>query len=223
MKKIFFAVALAFFCGLAYGQTTYTPTRDYKVGSIQGFRVLMHKAVIADPPLFNKVLAEAEEQLGDINKTVRPDRLIVLKNVPIWFCPDADHVSTVGAEYHPSADWLRQNGRNPDMAGGIQVGSSVRFLRYSEQFPWMLMHELAHAYEFRKIGPENTTLKQVYNQQKRLYNTYHKANHHEYFAELTEAYFGRNDTYPFVREDIRKYDPVGYRFLQSVWGEPVGR
>jgi hypothetical protein len=223
MKKIILTICLACVCSFAYSQTTYTPTNHYKVGNIQGFKVLIHRDVIANPQLFNRVLAETEKQLRDIKETVRSDRFIVLRNVPIWFGPDPDHVSTVGAEYHPSADWLRRNGRNPDMAGGIQVGSSTRFIRYSKSFPWMLMHELAHAYEFRKIGPENATLKQVYNQQKRLYNTYHRTNHHEYFAELTEAYFGRNDTYPFVREDIRKHDPIGYRFLQSVWGEPIRR
>jgi len=190
------------------------------VGKIRGFVVLMHKAVIADPHLYNRVLAEADRQLDDINRSVRDDRLIVLKNVAFWFGPEADPVSTTGAAYHPSADWLRQNGLNPQMAGGIEVRSSTRFLRYSVHFPWMLMHELAHAYEFRKIGPNNTNLVQVYNRQKRLYNTYHNVSHHEYFAELTEAYFGRNDTYPFVREDIKKYDPLGYRLLETAWGQP---
>lgn len=183
----------------------------------------MHKAVIADARLYNQVLAEAERQLDDINRAVPNDKLIILKNVPIWFGPEADPVSTTGAAYHPSADWLRANGHNPDMAGGIQVSSSTRFLRYSKIFPWMIMHEMAHAYEFRKIGPNNPRLVEVYNRQRRLYNTYHKENHHEYFAELTEAYFGRNDTYPFVREDIKKYDPLGYQLLEAAWGQPKNR
>jgi hypothetical protein len=29
----------------------------------------------------------------------------------------------------------------------------------------------------------------------------------KYFADLTEAYFGKNDFFPFNREDLKKYDP----------------
>lgn len=219
MNKFFLGFLLAFFPFSVYGQA-FTPTSDYKVGKVKGFVVLMHKAVLADAPLYNRVLAEADRQLDDINRAVREDRLVILKKVPIWFGPDPDHISTTGAAYHPSAQWLRDNGHNPDMAGGIQVSSATRFLRYSQIFPWMIMHEMAHAYEFRKIGPNNPQLVQVYNRQRHLYNSYHNVSHHEYFAELTEAYFGRNDTYPFVRSDVQKYDPAGYRLLESAWGQP---
>lgn len=220
MKNIFWVFAL--FCFFAKGSEaqTFTPTSDYRIGSICDFRILIHKSIETNAYLYNQLLSEIKKQLNNINETVPNDRLFVLKNIPIWFGCDPIGFSTVGAEYHPSAEWLRRNGRNPQMAGGIQVPSSSRFLKYSENFPWMLMHELAHGYEFRILGPENVNLKQVYNRQKRLYTTYHRANHHEYFAELTEAYFGRNDTYPFNRQDIQKYDPVGYSFLRKVWGIP---
>ena len=43
-------------------------------------------------------------------------------------------------------------------------------------------------------------------------------NEREYFAELTEAFFGRNDYYPFVATDLAEYDPQGYAVLRQVWG-----
>jgi hypothetical protein len=43
-------------------------------------------------------------------------------------------------------------------------------------------------------------------------------NDQEYFAELSEAYFGTNDIYPFVRAEVREHDPEGYRMLRKVWG-----
>jgi hypothetical protein len=45
-------------------------------------------------------------------------------------------------------------------------------------------------------------------------------NYKEYFAELTEAYFGKNDFFPFERADLKKYDPTGYKLMQDVWGQP---
>jgi hypothetical protein len=218
MKKLLICLFLLLFSKISYGQ--FKPTYDYKIGTISGFKILIHKLVEKDPIIYNKVLEEIKTQLNNINETVPDDKLVILKNVPIWFGYDPIDSSTIGAEYHPSAEWLRNNGRNPQMTGGIEVSSSTRFLKYSESFPWMLMHELAHAYEFRVLGPENFNLKRVYNKQKRRYTTYHKVNHHEYFAELTEAYFGKNDTYPFNREDLKKHDPEGFMFLRKSWGVP---
>ncbi len=39
----------------------------------------------------------------------------------------------------------------------------------------------------------------------------------EYFAELTEAYFGTNDFYPFVRAEVKQHDPGMYEVFQNVW------
>ena len=43
-------------------------------------------------------------------------------------------------------------------------------------------------------------------------------NDQEYFAELTEAYFGANDFYPFVRVELKQHDPVGYKMIRDTWG-----
>jgi hypothetical protein len=47
-------------------------------------------------------------------------------------------------------------------------------------------------------------------------------NDQEYFAELTEAYFGTNDFYPFVRPEVEQFDPVGFAMLKSAWERPAG-
>jgi hypothetical protein len=41
---------------------------------------------------------------------------------------------------------------------------------------------------------------------------------HEYFAEGTEAHFGRNDFYRFDRHDLEKHGPEHYRLMGQVWG-----
>ena len=41
----------------------------------------------------------------------------------------------------------------------------------------------------------------------------------EYFAESTEAYFGVNDFYPFVRAELKEHDPAMFSLLEMVWGK----
>jgi len=43
-------------------------------------------------------------------------------------------------------------------------------------------------------------------------------NHKEYFAEGTEAYFYRNDFFPFVRAELALHDPSLHELLETIWG-----
>ena len=42
----------------------------------------------------------------------------------------------------------------------------------------------------------------------------------EYFAEATEAYFGTNDFYPFVRAELERHDPELFGLLKKLWERP---
>lgn len=44
-------------------------------------------------------------------------------------------------------------------------------------------------------------------------------NEKEYFAEITEAYFGINDYFPFNYNDLNNYDIVGFNAALFVWGD----
>lgn len=43
------------------------------------------------------------------------------------------------------------------------------------------------------------------------------SNAKEYFAESSEAYFGRNDFYPFTRAELKEHDPQMYDLLERLW------
>ena len=47
---------------------------------------------------------------------------------------------------------------------------------------------------------------------------YALTDHKEYFAEGTEAYFYRNDFFPFVRAELEVFDPGLHAVLAEVWG-----
>jgi hypothetical protein len=40
----------------------------------------------------------------------------------------------------------------------------------------------------------------------------------EYFAECSEAFFTRNDFYPFTKDELKKHDPEMFALLTKLWG-----
>jgi hypothetical protein len=45
-------------------------------------------------------------------------------------------------------------------------------------------------------------------------------NEKEFFAEMTEAYFGHNDFFPFNRAELKQEEPELYELLTKIWGTP---
>jgi hypothetical protein len=97
----------------------------------------------------------------------------------------------------------------------------------------MVLHELAHGYHHRFLGGyENPEIAAVYRRavegksyesvlhwDNKMARAYVLNNPQEYFAELTEAWFGTNDFYPFVRAEVTKHDPEGAKLLRKLWGD----
>jgi hypothetical protein len=52
---------------------------------------------------------------------------------------------------------------------------------------------------------------------------YALTNHKEFFAEMTESYFGVNDFFPFNRAELRESEPEIYALLRDVWESPGKR
>jgi hypothetical protein len=47
---------------------------------------------------------------------------------------------------------------------------------------------------------------------------YAMSNEKEYFAESTEAYFGKNDFFPFDRAELKSHDSAMHDLLEELWG-----
>ena len=133
--------------------------------------------------------------------------------------------------YHVSAEWLKTNGYNPEKAGGVELANAENFLKWTRHQPSMVLHEMAHAYHHRVLGPDNPELEAALKnaKEKKLYDrvlryggtkgrAYAMNNATEYFAESTEAYFGTNDFYPFVRPELEEHDPAMARLVKKLWG-----
>jgi len=96
--------------------------------------------------------------------------------------------------------------------------------------PWVILHELAHEYHDQYLGFENPKIKEAYERYKKsghgdatlLFNGtrvrhYALTDHKEFFAEMTEAYFGVNDFFPFNRAELMSAEPDIYELIRSIW------
>ena len=45
----------------------------------------------------------------------------------------------------------------------------------------------------------------------------------EFFAEMTESYFGSNDFYPFVAGELKQAEPETFALMAEIWGPLPGR
>lgn len=205
------------------------PISAYVQRKIMGFAVLIHREVLAHPAEATDALRELEKQIRQILRAVPPEPLRELRRVRIWL--EWENQPNGAAEYHPSAEWLREHGYNPQKAGGIEINNARNFVKWSRgEQPWMLLHELAHAYHHQVLGYENRMVLIAYQHAMRrgLYEqveyirggtqkAYATTNVQEYFAELSESYFGKNDFYPFTREELARHDLIGYRMMERAW------
>ena len=208
----------------------YEPTTDYHQQTVEGWLVYVSSAFDKDHQVeHDKSLALLRVKLFDITRVVPAPALAELRKVPIWL-EVADRKTTCMC-YHPSRQWLIDNDLNPDKARSVEIANTKRFLTWSLAQPWMVLHELSHAYHDRVLGFENPEIKAAYDQavsshkyESILYfngktvRAYALTNAKEFFAENSEAFFGTNDFYPFVRAELQSYDPVTYQLLRKMWG-----
>lgn len=208
----------------------------------QGDRILSGWTVHVSTRLIAEQSAEVEKalqlmqaQMDEIVKKVPAAALAELRKVPLWVSPEYPKTPP-RAEYHPNAGWLRDNGRDPQMAKGVEFTNVRIFEAECRRMPNFTLHELAHAYHDRVLGYEHAEIQVVFEKaqaggkyervqrqdsegRKRLDRAYAMTNAKEYFAECTEAYFSSNDFYPFNREELQKHDPEMFALLGKVWGE----
>ncbi|MCS7306436.1 MAG: hypothetical protein NZ602_15175 [Thermoguttaceae bacterium] len=220
-------------------RNTYTPTSEYEPMTREGWQVLVWKGLLRNhPEIAQQTLKLLDYQLLQIRRTLPAAAVQMLQKVRIWVEWEEGHHPCMA--YHPSAGWLREHGMNPDKAKCVEIAHARNFLAWTKDQPWMVLHELAHAYhdQFLPSGYNNPEIKAVYEAamkaglyQKVLFirggrrQAYAARNPMEYFAELTEAYFGTNDFYPFVQGELREYDPAGFSLIEKLWGvreKPVG-
>ena len=205
----------------------------HTIRAVEGWTVHVDDRLLegADAELGARALQLLGMRLADIRIVVAPDRLKALQEVPIWL--DRTHGRLAAMQYHPNPGWLREHGYSTDLAKCVHIPDAGGFAdpKHQQRQPWCVLHELAHAYHDRVLGFDDPKIKAAWKQAKDSgrydavllidgRNTRHYAltDQKEFFAEMSESYFGMNDFYPFNRAELARENPEVYRLLREVWG-----
>jgi hypothetical protein len=211
------------------------PVPDYQTRTIEGWTVQIDERLLAtSKDATDQAVVVLTAQLKEIVRLVPTAAVAQLRKVTLWFSPSYPGTEP-NAAYHPNVAWLRAHGRNPAMAKGVEFTNIPFFETETRRMPMFVLHELAHAYHDQVLGYEDAEVIDAYTRAKasKSYdrverwhgpgrpNTFEMAyamrNVQEYFAETTEALFGRNDFYPFTRDELAKHDPHMSALLQRLW------
>jgi hypothetical protein len=210
---------------------------EFEIRNIEGWTVYINKKDLAE---HKEQMDEALDHLqNQLYQTVRvlpqPALTKTQELVPIWV-----EFDSLGTAYHPRSKWLTDRGHQPPEGLGSMAGfcKAKSFCKNALHQPWVVLHELTHGYDYQFLGRgrrySNKVIDTAYKRAARSgtydsvlcrYSTatkhYAKSNKMEYFAENTEAYFGTNDFYPFVRAELREHDPHACQLLENMWGVDV--
>jgi len=156
--------------------------------------------------------------------------LAKMQQMEIWI--EHQHPSLTSKQYHPSQKWLEENGHDPRLAKKVHIPKASDLLSREQMLkhPAVILHELAHAYHDQVLGFDHPEIIAAFEKAEASgsYNRvllytgktvrhYALSNAKEYFAEGTEAFFYRNDFYPFVRAELQQHDPTLHALLKAIW------
>ena len=192
-----------------------------------------------DPVLMQAKNQDVREQafsalanhLQRVKYIVPAKQLSKLQAVRIWI--DYRHPSLTNMQYHPGRGWLIANGHDPRLVKHVHIPQARQLYDRGmwAKHPYVVLHELAHAYHDQVIGFNDAAIREAYQAARdsgsynevllhtgQIARHYGMNNSKEYFAESTEAYLGVNDFYPFVRAELKKHDPAMYQLMRKTWG-----
>jgi hypothetical protein len=204
----------------------------HTVHKLEGWTVRVDDCLLKAPDaeLGQRALRFLENKLADIKAVVPGDRLKKLQGVTIVL--DLTHGKLMSMQYHPSAGWLKANGFSTELTKCVHIprAADLPTRRNINEQPWAILHELAHAYHDQVLGFDNPRIRQAFERYKKsghgdntlLHNGkrvkhYALTNPMEFFAEMTEAYFGFNDFFPFNRAELQEAEPEIYSLLRHIW------
>jgi dipeptidyl-peptidase-4 len=210
---------------------------DPVLRDIEGWPVYIEPALLEGEhaKVGAKSIAMLRNHLERIAVLVPEPALSKLRQVGIWIEVDNPLTDVVPGPYHGSSEWLRRNGYDVRMGDCVHITRADSLLDRQQMLkhPMVILHELAHAYhdQFMEDGYGNELVLEAYknamsqglydrvmDHRGRMVEAYATNNQMEYFAEATEAYFYRNDFYPFLNAELKRHDPEGHSLMEQIWG-----
>jgi hypothetical protein len=226
-------VSAAAFAGELRPLPTAHTTRD-----IEGWTVRVDNRLLSGDgaAVGERALKLLTARLVAITIVVPEPSLGKLRAIPIEL--DQDYGELKVMQYHPDAGWLKGHGYSESLAKCVHIPVAEEFLSPYEnhRMPWVVLHELAHGFHDQTIGFEDQRVidawkkfcdsgkyQSVLTSPGHMREHYGLTNQKEFFAEMTECYFGSNDFYPFVTGELKQAEPEIFKLLEEIWGPLPGR
>lgn len=199
---------------------------------IEGWKILVDDRLLDAPQeeTGTRALKFLEAKLVEIKAVVPAERVKELQTVAIVLDLNCGKLGSM--QYHPDAGWLKANGYSTELAKCVHLpqAADLPTKRNINEQPWVILHELAHAYHDQVLGFDDPRIVAAYEQYKQsghgekalLYNGkkvkhYGLTNPKEFFAEMTESFFGVNDFFPFNRAELQEAEPELFALLTRIW------
>jgi hypothetical protein len=212
------------------------PPRLYEVRQVLAWSVFVEKQLVEEnPELAQRALDRLQRQLAELRQlfpSTSRKYFAGLKLFVMFGERAAGGGRNNGLEYFQSNAPQHYAHLDPRMASAVLIYSAENYVWLPERRALMaLAHEFAHAYQLEQ-WPENEP--RIYDawahaMERHLYHDvrhengevlpqgYAAVNQLEYFAELSMVYFVGGYYTPFTREELKSYDPEGYRMIVSMW------
>ncbi|MFO1040524.1 MAG: sialate O-acetylesterase [Planctomycetaceae bacterium] len=203
------------------------------VRNIEGWNIRVDDRLLGeseDAALGARALKFLEAKLFEIKAVVPAERLKELQEFTIVLDLNCGNLGAM--QYHPDGGWLKAHGFPVDLAKCVHLprAADVASRRNINEQPWVILHELAHAFHDQKLDFEEPRILAAYQKFKQsghgdaalLYNGkrvkhYGLTDQKEFFAEMTESYFGVNDFFPFNRAELQEAEPELFQLLKEIW------
>jgi hypothetical protein len=222
-------------CGFA-AERKPLPTA-HTIRNMEGWTVRVDNRLLEGEgaALGERALKLLEARLVAIATVVPEPSLSKLRAITIQV--DLTHGDLRVMQYHPSADWLKAHGYSEQLEKCVHIPEVEYFLSPSEnvRMPWVMLHELAHAFHDQVIGFDDPRVIEAWKKFRdsgkyasvlttlgRQREHYALKDQKEFFAEMTECYFGSNDFYPFVPGELKQAEPEIFALLAEIWGPLPG-
>ena len=233
MQLIATCVALLCLTSFAADQPPAIPAK-HATRNIEGWSVRVDDRLLngKDAPLGERALKLLSARLVAIAIVVPEPALAKLRAVTIEL--DLDYGTLRAMQYHPDAGWLKEHGYSEALVKCVHIPCADDFLSPYEnhRMPWVVLHELAHAYHDQVLGFDEPRVETAWRKFRdsgkyqsvltspgQLREHYALTNAIEFFAEMTECYFGSNDFYPFVTGELQQAEPGVFALMGELWGK----
>jgi hypothetical protein len=203
--------------------------------SLEGWNLFYSESLISSGrPGLLKVREQVAKDLAYIKIVMPKFAIKSLQSVEIYLNSFDPQGRFAGGVYHYSREVLIERGVDPGKFQGIEIYNINNFLKWKISQPGLILHELGHAYihQFMTSG-ERQRLKAVYElaMAKGIYEdvpyfngtdtfnqrAYATKDYYEFFCEVIEAYFWKNDYYPFNKDDLYNFDPETYYNIEQLF------